>query len=244
MNCWKENVGSLSANFRCIMIDLPGHGRSEKGMLDYSLSFYVKVVKELIEVLKLSNVTLVGHSMGGQIAMHIALRHPFPVKQLVLVSPAGFERFTEKESDSLLTFAKNQFPELANTSTIRYAASLNYATATDAIDRDVEYVTEFFKPENIASYKHMFLESMRGMLEEQVIDRLKLLSQPILVICGANDRLIPNKVLHPLLTIEAIAGTAASQIKNCRVEVLTAAGHMVQIDAAEDFNHLLKDFAG
>ncbi|MBK8660481.1 MAG: alpha/beta hydrolase [Ignavibacteriales bacterium] len=70
---WRYNTSELAKNNRVIVIDLPGYGKSQKGDYPYTLSFYAETVKNLITTLKLKTVTLVAHTMGGQISIIFAL---------------------------------------------------------------------------------------------------------------------------------------------------------------------------
>ena len=90
---WRYNIPELSKNYRVIAVDLPGYGKSQKGDYPYSMSFYADQIKNLIEELKLKNVVYVGHSMGGQIGIKLAIKYPEILSKLVLASPAGFEEF-------------------------------------------------------------------------------------------------------------------------------------------------------
>lgn len=92
---WSKNTKSLKSNFRCIAIDLPGYGKSSKKPHSGMMTFYASIIKEFVTELKLGEVVLAGHSMGGQISITTALLYPDMVKALVLVDPAGFERFHE-----------------------------------------------------------------------------------------------------------------------------------------------------
>src|SRR6476659_7144606 len=76
MPVWSRNLDALARNARVVAIDLPGYGKSGKANYAYSMAFYARVVDRVIDALHLQHVVLVGHSMGGQIAMTHALRFP------------------------------------------------------------------------------------------------------------------------------------------------------------------------
>ncbi len=95
--CWAKNIEKLKNKYRCIAIDLPGNGLSDKRDHKYDMHFFAKVLIDFIGRLGLTNVCLAGHSMGGQIAMHAVLEVPSCADKLVLCAPAGFERFTPME---------------------------------------------------------------------------------------------------------------------------------------------------
>lgn len=70
---WQWNTLLLSETLRCICIDLPGNGLSSRGDYSYGMTFYRDCVMEFLNALQIKNVTLAGHSMGGQIAIGCAL---------------------------------------------------------------------------------------------------------------------------------------------------------------------------
>ena len=116
---WLRNIPAWSQDFRVIAVDLPGYGKSDKGHYAYSLSFYARVLTEMMDKLDLAEATFVGHSMGAQIAMVAAMQYPERVNKLVLISPAGFERFEEGEGDWLSGVVT---PELVRDTSIRRIA--------------------------------------------------------------------------------------------------------------------------
>ncbi|GBL36050.1 dihydrolipoyllysine-residue acetyltransferase component of acetoin cleaving system [Filimonas sp.] len=82
---------ALTGKYRCIAIDLPGNGFSSRGDYPYSIRFFSEIVTELITTMKLSNVTIAGHSMGGQIGLQLAIDRGQRIDKLILSAPSGFE---------------------------------------------------------------------------------------------------------------------------------------------------------
>src|ERR1700712_422292 len=86
---WLENVPEFARDNRVIAVDLPGFGRSPLPRSEVTIGLYCDVVIAMIRALDLESATLIGNSMGGQIAAKLAIEHPELVDRLVLVSPAG-----------------------------------------------------------------------------------------------------------------------------------------------------------
>lgn len=86
---WNYNTDDLSKKARVIAIDLPGFGLSDKPRIDYTIRFYTETVAKFIGLLGIGSVSILGSSLGGQIAAEIAINYPTLVRRLVLVSPAG-----------------------------------------------------------------------------------------------------------------------------------------------------------
>ena len=86
---WRDVLPHLAARHRVIAPDLLGHGQSDKPRADYSLGAFAVWLRDLLDQLGVSRVTLVGHSLGGGVAMQFAHQHPEYVERLVLISSGG-----------------------------------------------------------------------------------------------------------------------------------------------------------
>ncbi len=94
---WQKNIAGLKDDFRCIALDLPGYGKSGKGPYPIGMSFYADILAQFLAKLEIDKAVIAGHSMGGQIAVTLALQKPEVVSRLVLIDPAGIETFTPGE---------------------------------------------------------------------------------------------------------------------------------------------------
>src|SRR5688572_3851361 len=86
---WSNNVDRLAKSMRVIAVDLPGFGLSDKPKMNYTIRFYREFVIQFLKQLQLGQVSIVGSSLGGQVAAEVAISRPSLVKKLVLTSPAG-----------------------------------------------------------------------------------------------------------------------------------------------------------
>src|SRR5579884_1306110 len=86
---WADVIPALAAKFTVIAPDLLGHGRSSKPKADYSVGAYASAVRDLLLALGHGRATVVGHSLGGGIALQFAYQFPQMVERLVLVSSGG-----------------------------------------------------------------------------------------------------------------------------------------------------------
>ena len=89
---WARLVDALNTDHRILAPDLYGHGASAKPMRDYSLSAHAATLRDLLDRLGIDRVTLVGHSLGGGIAMQFCYLFPERASRLVLVSSGGLGR--------------------------------------------------------------------------------------------------------------------------------------------------------
>src|SRR5204862_6670277 len=86
---WAPVMGGLSADYRVIAPDVLGHGESAKPRGDYSLGAYASGIRDLLVVLGHERATIVGHSLGGGIAMQLAYQFPEMCERLVLTCSGG-----------------------------------------------------------------------------------------------------------------------------------------------------------
>ncbi len=241
LKAWIKNVPVLKDHFRCIAIDLPGYGKSSKGLHSFSMEFYADVMAEFIDKMNLANVTIAGHSMGGQIAMVMALKYPQKVKRLILASTAGFEQFTEGE--------KRWFREVMTVEGVKNTPAQQLRANVVANFYNMPPDAEFMITDRIAlrhakdfeNYCYAVTKSVEGMVDQPVYDLLKKISQPTLIIFGENDNLIPNPYLNGGKT-HSIAKIGAAKIPQNTLIMIPSCGHFVQFEKPELFNNAVMEF--
>ncbi|QDA58774.1 alpha/beta fold hydrolase [Hymenobacter jejuensis] len=242
VRAWERTIPELSKSARCIALDLPGYGKSSKGAYPGTMDFYADVVLQLIHQLHLKNVVLVGHSMGGQIALTAALKSPADVRKLVLVSPAGFETFTEPEKQQLRNFYTVSSIEKTPEAQVRMNFKYNfYAMPTD-VELWIKERLAMMACDDFKQYAQTVVNSMSGMLDGPVFDRLSQVQQPTLVVFGAEDFLIPNRALHPTLTTAMVAAAGVGKLPHAEQVLLPQAGHFAHYEKAPEFNQKVREF--
>ena len=241
---WKKNIDDLKLRYRCIALDLPGYGKSSKGEHDYNMSFFASVLRQFVEKLQLRNVVLVGHSMGGQIALTAALQNTEHIEKLVLLAPAGFETFSAQEKQVLRNLYTPAILKGLPTEQIRKNFEVNFVKFPE--DAEFMYQDRLFmrETEEYDRYCAMIPQCVAGMLDEPVFDQLPQIKIPTLVLYGADDALIPNKFLHPTLTTEMVAKAGATCIPGSKLQMIPKAGHFVQWEGAKEVNKVIKKFLG
>lgn len=242
LKAWQHNVDALSAHYRCVALDLPGYGKSSKGDYPFGMAFFSDQLRAFCTALDLQNVVLVGHSMGGQIALTTALQDTGWVKKLILIAPAGIETFSEAEANWLKMVytpevVKNTAPEQ-----IRKNFVINFYEWPE--DAEFLYEDRLFLRET-AEYDgwcRMVPQCVAAMLNEPVFGRLGEISTPTLLIFGENDALIPNPILHKTQNTLHIANLAQSGITGSRLRLLPQAGHFVHWEQALLTNQAIREF--
>lgn len=238
---WYPTIEGLSDNYRCIALDLPGYGKStikDFGREDY-MEFFANSVIEFAEKLQLKEVTLMGHSMGGQVSIVAALNNPSWLKQLILAAPAGFETFTDQEGAVLKQFTSMTALMNHNEDQIRAAYKVNFVNMPELAEEMIQDRLRAKEADWFANYAKVREMGVKGMLDHPVKQDLGSIKVPTLVIFGENDLLIPNKYLHPDLTTNQIA-EIGNEIPNVKIKMIENAGHMLQMDNPASFNLIIK----
>ncbi len=238
---WSRNIEELGKHYRCIAIDLPGYGKSSMEPHSGLMSYYASVIAEMINVLGLQNIYLAGHSMGGQIAITTALLFPDLVKGIILVSPAGFERFTAGQKQWLRDVTTPKSVKLTTAEAIQNNMAVNFYRMPKEAEFMITDRLRMRKASDFDAYCYAVAQSVKGMVDEPVIDYLDNIKIPTLILFGEKDNLIPNRYLNPGKTID-IAQYGASRIANSKLVMIPECGHFVMFEKPDVFNKSVIDF--
>ncbi len=237
---WQSVVRPLAAEHTVIAPDLPGHGGSAAGGGDYSLAALAAGLRDLLFTLGHDRATLVGHSLGGGIAMQFAYHFPKATERLVLVSSGGLG----PEVSPVLRAATLPGADLfiaATATPARIAGGVlarGLATVGLRPNTDVSEVARAYASLADARRRAAFLATLRGVVgsDGQTIaaaDRLYLAEgMPTLIVWGERDPIIP--VTH--------AHDAHRLIPGSRLELFAGVGHMPQLEAPQRFTEVLTRF--
>ena len=238
---WKKNIDQLKKNYRCIAIDLPGNGLSDQNTHKYSMTFFAECIFNFIEALKLRNLCLMCHSMGGQIAIITLLKYPDCAGSLALCAPAGFEQFSIMEKTMFYNSMHLMDFFTSDEHNLRSTVENSFYHYRNQADNMVNELVEIMKTYKINYYRKMVEACIKSMLEEPVFDKLHLIKQPALVMFGKNDALIPNKLIHHTTT-EKIAAEGVKKMPHGKLEMIPDCGHFVQWEKADAVNNCIAAF--
>jgi pimeloyl-ACP methyl ester carboxylesterase len=236
---WEKNIKELRKHFRCIALDLPGHGYSSRGDFPFTISFYCSVVLAFIENLALSSVTLVGHSLGGQISLMTGIKAPHVVERLVLVSPSGIEPYSAIEKQLLI----NMMAGVVGSGNAFTKNRLNYMIGFCNNQEEAGELAAkmaIFKNEAV-QFGKMMQRSVEGMLLEALNHALDKVLQPCLLVIGEKDKVSPYPYLRGQEYAEVVAIESA-KIPRCKLVVYTDCGHFAQYQAPAAFNQEIQKF--
>lgn len=237
---WREVMEPLARRYTVVAPDLPGHGASAPGNGDYSIGGLAVGLRDLLLALGHERATLVGHSLGGGIAMNLAYQFPELAERLVLVSSGGLG----PEVSLVLRAAALPGSELWIAATARTAswagAAVGRGLATVGLRPtiDVAEVARGYASLVDPGRRSAFLATLRSVINVggqriDARDRLYLAAgTPVLIVWGARDPVIP--VSHGERAHEAIAGS--------RLEIFAGVGHIPQLEAPARFVAVLERF--
>ena len=240
---WIKNIPALSKDFRVIAVDLPGYAKSDKGYFEFSLPFYAQVLTEMMDELKINKATFVGHSMGGQIAIITSLTYPERVEKLVLISPAGFEKFLPGEGEWLRNAVTPEFVADTPIRNIDINLRSNFYEMPDDASFMVTERIQMRGAKDFDLYCYAVSKNVGAMIDAPVWDKLDRIKCPVLIMFGRNDALIPNPYLHGGYT-EEIAQYGAERIADNKLIIYDETGHFVQFERWDKANQDIIDFMG
>lgn len=232
---WRKNIDYLAERFTVVAVDIRGFGYTSRDpAAEYSPRGYATHISSFMDILGIRRPILVGHSMGGEVAMRIALQRPEDVAGLVLINSAGLPN-PERERVRDLP----PIPPPFNTSLVRVAGSegvvrriLEQSTYnTSLIDRDA--IKAYRDPLDVEDAEAGLLRMVRTSIPSLNRGEIGRIVQPTLILWGAEDKLISLSEGEELARI----------IKGSRFLSLAHAGHLLMEERPEDVNRLIAEFA-
>ena len=215
-----------AAGFRCIVLDLPGYGRSDKPEDEqYINDFFIEVLRGVLQALDLSSVTLLGNSLGGAIALGYALAYPEQVKRLILMAPGGVEEreaYFEMEGIKRMMALFAQGP--LDTNSMRKLLGFQLYDPSQVTDETVA--------ERVAVCALQPSTVLSTMRVPNYHERLNEISCPTLGFWGMNDQFNPLAGAHKV----------AAGIADCKMVLVNQCGHWVMVEHTDYFNRACIDF--
>ncbi len=221
---WSRQVGAFKAKHRIIAPDLRGLGGTEATDAPVSMSRYAEDLFALMQHLELGPVTLVGHSMGGYVALAFAKAYPQALQGLVLVGTRSGADTAEGAA------ARRDLAEKVKkegTAIVVEAMAPKMLSAQNHDPGMAAAVRGFMLP----SGPKGVVGALLGMAERPDMGAcLGQIRVPTLVVTGADDTIIPPSESEAL----------AKAIPNAQLNLIPAAGHLVAFECAEAFNEVLR----
>ena len=237
---WRGVMPGLAEEYSVLAPDLLGHGESAKPMGDYSLGAFANGLRDLLAKLGINTVTVIGHSLGGGVAMQLAYQHPELVDRLVLIGSGGLGREVSWILRLLsLPGAEYLMPLFFPPMVVEGGTELGKAIHERGWS--VPHIGEIWRAYaslSQAENRRAFVRTIRSVIDPggqtvDASDRLYLAAaMPTLIIWGDRDGIIPVEHAH----------AAHAAIAHSRLEILEDCGHFPHVEEPDRLVEVIADF--
>ncbi|MFD3311618.1 alpha/beta fold hydrolase [Streptomyces sp. NPDC058694] len=238
---WAELIPDLARTHTVIAPDLLGHGASDKPRADYSVAAYANGLRDLLSTLGIEQATLIGHSLGGGVAMQFAYQFPERTERLILVSAGGVGREVNPVLRAVslpgadLALAALRLPGMRIQ--VGLVARLMRLLDTD-LGQDAPELLTLVDALPDATSRSAFIRTLRAVVDWRgqvvtMLDRCYLTQgMPTMLMWGDRDSVVP--VRHAYGAHEAMPGS--------RLEIFEGAGHFPFHTDPARFLSLVEEF--
>jgi len=221
---WEDVIPLFAKKFRVIVPDLIGFGYSDKPSIDYTTDYFAEFMSKFVEKVGIKEMSIIGSSLGGQIAAEFIINQNADVKKLVLVSPSGVMKHSTPALDAYISAAL--YP---NTD-----SALNAFQAMSGRKKiDEKIVSGFIERMQLPNAKMAFMSTLLGLSNSKVVtEKLQLITIPTLIVWGENDPVIPIEYAQSFI----------SGINDCRFYKMIGCAHTPYVEKPEKFFQIVSDF--
>ena len=218
----------VEAGYRCLIPDLIGYGFSDKpDDVDHPLSFMVECNKQALDVAGVEKCTVIGNSLGGAIALGLALEYPQLVQKLVLMAPGGLSELAEYQQ---MPGMQKVFHVFGSGEPVTHEVMKDlFATS---LMHDDKYATDELVEERMQIMQIMNGHVMATMQVPVLTARLHELDCPVLGFWSMDEKMMPENGIMAM----------AKNIRHLRLVLVTQCGHWVMVEHEDMFNRACLDF--
>ena len=227
---FRTNIDAFSGEYRTILWDMPQYGKSEKVVIEGGRLTYISgVLREFMDQLGIQKARLVGNSMGGQVAIKLAIDSPERVEKLVVIgsTPVGQSLFCPMPLEGIKmigNYYKGEGPSLEKMRTLIQTLLFDSSFLTE------EVLQERYESSLDPDVIRIMRDSPPS--REDLGDQLHKVACPALIVWGMDDRFGALDI--GLLMLR--------KFQNARMHIFSKCGHWAQVEHADEFNALVLDF--
>ncbi|MDF1660497.1 MAG: alpha/beta hydrolase [Planctomycetota bacterium] len=222
LQIFRWNAREWAKHFHVFALDLPGHGRSAKPPIPYSLSFFQRVIRGFMKAKTLNKARVLGYSMGGLISTLFASNHPELVERLVLLAPAGYrsDKTPVKTIKRMARVLKNPLYPLVRDSLFKKRFHSFYHRFTPEMDLLFEEALAISKRRDYLGWLQAVGQSLESILRNPGNPAYGKVKAPTLILFGENDRIVPASCARKM----------AREIPNASVSLYPNCGHSLVVE--------------
>ena len=247
---WENTIRALAAaGYRVVVPDQIGFGKSSKPDIHYSFDLLAANTAMLLDQLKVEKVAVVGHSMGGMLAVRFVRNYPDRATHLVLENPIGLEDYRMKVPPR--TFEQAYADELSKTTEqLRAYLKTYFPEWSPAYEPYVEVPARIALSGEYPRYAKAAALTYFMIYQQPVRHEFALIRPPTLLVIGQEDRTtlgrgqVPPDVLKTLGNYPELGKSAAKDIPHAKLVELPNIGHIPHLESPEAFHKALIDFLG
>lgn len=246
---WENTIRALNgAGYRVIVPDQIGFGKSSKPDINYSFDLLAENTLKLLDTLKIDKVAVVGHSMGGMLAVRFTRNYPQRVTHLVLENPIGLEDYRFKVPPQ--TTQAQYESELNNTDAAKHRAFLKryFVQWKPEYERFIEVRTRITHSGEYPRWARASALTYQMIYQQPVRHEFSLLRVPTLLVIGQEDRTtlgrgtVSEEVLQTLGQYPQLGKAAARDVPDSKLVELPNIGHIPHLEAPDKFHAELLEF--
>jgi pimeloyl-ACP methyl ester carboxylesterase len=226
---WQPTIEAFADRWRVIAPDLPGHGESAKPDAPYTIDFFAGMLRSLARALEVREAVVCGSSLGGRVALELALYYPAFTRALVLAAPAvGYSIAMRPVGQALQALTG---PRILRASLERFFQQNFHDRSRLGHVARSRILEDRLAAADFPEFTRAVARSLAGVLrsERQPIERV---TQPMLVVWGRQDRLVPLRRSAEILR----------RIPHARLQVLERCGHLPMLEQPGAFNTVVGEF--
>ena len=229
---FRYTIPELARDHRVVALDLKGYGYSDRPAEgDYSLATQAELVQRVMDRLGIDRADVIGHSMGGAVAMRLAVQHPELVSRVVLVDSVTMAEFRRA-----IRFGRLLKPLLPLAAPLalhrdRVGRAVFRTAVHDPAHLTTEVLEGYFRPLRMKGHLRALARQLVDRRQDKLVDPARIW-QPTLILWGEHDRWLP--LVH--------GETLARQISNAKLAVVRGAGHLPLEEQPATCNQLLLEF--
>ncbi|NOX37557.1 MAG: alpha/beta hydrolase [Calditrichaeota bacterium] len=223
---------AFCSGYRVIGIDLPGYGKSDKPLLDYTPTWYVEFLHDWIKELNVRRWIGVGHSYGGCLIMEYSLQFPEEVQALILLDAAGTYAYSQMEVEFIRANFTPEKLMAATPEQIRLSMQQGLGEWSPAYESWLEKWVGLTRARDYAGYAHAVYQALEACIRSDLLERVEGIRQPVQLIWGEKDAIIPLSAGQAL----------AERLPQAELEVLKGCGHFPQLTRASSVVAIMNRF--